>query len=644
MKAGMALMDKPSAAADGKTQPVAAPLHAAQATPPGRAAVHCTLAAVASGVLMWLCFHPVAWGFLGWIALAPLLVLVRTQVKPSLVYLMAFVGGVVFFTPALSWMSVAHSSMVGAWIALSVYCALYFPIAIALVRVLDRRGWPLVLSAPLVLVALEFVRCHFLTGFPWYLLAHTQHNWLTMIQITDLGGVFLVSLLVAAVNAIAFDVAYQFVEVRRWFNLGELEVHRRYASVEVLNRGPFADWTIRRNLVLEVIAVALVLIGTYVYGIACLRHDRFATGPTVCLLQSNLDQRLREGIGGMKDADQAFQTVESHFADLCVRATTKINPKPDLVIWPETSFPRPWIDVAANVPAENVPTRWRDASIDIRKALKEIGGKHTKVPHLIGMNTYCLEADGKDYHYNSAILLNADGEVEPQRFDKIHRVPFGEYIPLKDWLPFLAALSPYEGDFGVKPGEKMTRFEIRKHRFGVLICYEDTDPFLARRYVEDNADGPPVDFLVNISNDGWFDGSAEHEEHLAVSRFRAIECRRSMVRAVNMGVSAIIDPNGRVMKPVFYEGSDAPIKGSDRPSPPVFILKEENGRVPSLQQADWRHFKKRQLVIAAPVPIDNRTSLYAMTGDVLPIGCWAALIGTIAWSFVRRRQAKPLAA
>jgi hypothetical protein len=93
-----------------------------------------------------------------------------------------------------------------------------------------------------------------------------------------------------------------------------------------------------------------------------------------------------------------------------------------------------------------------------------------------------------------------------------------------------------------------------------------------------------------------------------------------------------------VLKPVFVVGSDAPLKGSNKLSPPVFELKEEFGRVPSLQTADWRHFKKRQLVIAASVPIDNRASLYAMTGDVLPVVCWIAFAGTIGWSFVRRRQ------
>ena len=83
----------------------------------------------------------------------------------------------------------------------------------------------------------------------------------------------------------------------------------------------------------------------------------------------------------------------------------------------------------------------------------------------------------------------------------------------------------------------------------MLICFEDSDPFLARAYGMGTADGPPVDFLVNITNDGWFDTTCEHEEHLALCRFRAIECRRAVARAVNMGISAVIDGNGRVLKP-----------------------------------------------------------------------------------------------
>src|SRR5207249_3656994 len=114
------------------------------------------------------------------------------------VYFCAFVTGVVFFTPVLSWMRVADKSMAAAWIALSLYCALYFPAALYCIRGLDRWRVPLVVSAPLVWTALEYFRCFALTGFPWYLLAHTQHDLLPMIQITDIGGVFLVSFVVVA--------------------------------------------------------------------------------------------------------------------------------------------------------------------------------------------------------------------------------------------------------------------------------------------------------------------------------------------------------------------------------------------------------------------------------------------------------------
>src|SRR5262249_13540143 len=134
--------------------------------------------------------------------------------------------------------------------------------------------------------------------------------------------------------------------------------------------------------------------------------------------------------------------------------------------------------------------------------------------------------------------------------------------------------------YSLTPGTNFTAFTVaaaggRTFRFGVLICYEDSDADLARVYarpggpdgdfrwlnwrnpiergnrVSARPGGPdgagPVDFLVNISNDGWFDGTEEHEVHLAICRFRAVECRRAVARAVNMGISAVIDPNGRVV-------------------------------------------------------------------------------------------------
>ena len=131
---------------------------------------------------------------------------------------------------------------------------------------------------------------------------------------------------------------------------------------------------------------------------------------------------------------------------------------------------------------------------------------------------------------------------------------------------------------------------------------------MARQYA--TADRP-VDFLVNISNDGWFDGTEEHEQHLAICRFRAVEARRSVVRAVNMGISAVIDPDGRVI---------------------------------ALPGETWSTSKKMDGIVTATVPLDTRDSLYARLGDWVPATCWGLLtIGHIAGMVQRRRQ-KPLAA
>src|SRR5262249_37193101 len=136
------------------------------------------------------------------------------------------------------------------------------------------------------------------------------------------------------------------------------------------------------------------------------------------------------------------------------------------------------------------------------------------------------------------------------------RIPFGEFLPLREELPWLKKFTLYKGAaWEIAPGKELKRFELGKYTFGVLICYEDTDPALARQYGADHADGGPVDFLINISNDGWFAGTSEHNEHLAISRFRAVETRKSVARAVNMGISAVIDPNGRVLQP-FLSGTD----------------------------------------------------------------------------------------
>jgi apolipoprotein N-acyltransferase len=179
-------------------------------------------------------------------------------------------------------------------------------------------------------------------------------------------------------------------------------------------------------------------------------------------------------------------------------------------------------------------------------------------------------------------------------------------VPFRETFPWLQAFTPYTHDYSCRPGDSFTRFPLfvgeKRYTFGVLICYEDTDPQLARQYALPAGDEKPVDFLVNISNDGWFKGTEEHEGHLAICRFRAIEARRSVIRAVNMGISALIDPDGRVV---------------------------------ATPAGTWAASKKCDGTISEKVPIDTRWSPYAEFGDWVPALCWGIIV--VRWVFGRKK-------
>jgi apolipoprotein N-acyltransferase len=235
--------------------------------------------------------------------------------------------------------------------------------------------------------------------------------------------------------------------------------------------------------------------------------------------------------------------------------------------------------------------------------------RFSKANVLLGLNSLDLVPGGIYQQYNSALFVRQDGKPLG-RYDKIHCVPFGEYVPMRTVFPWMQIFSPYKHDYSLECGVAQTRFVLpadngKSFRFGVLICYEDSVPILARGYARNESAGPPVDFLVNLTNDGWFDGTEEHEQHLALSRFRAIETRRALIRSVNMGISAVIDANGRVV---------------GLPSP------------------TWRESKKVAAAFSANVPIDSRMSIYAVIGDSFSVFCASALGISIIVSWRRRNS------
>jgi apolipoprotein N-acyltransferase len=166
-------------------------------------------------------------------------------------------------------------------------------------------------------------------------------------------------------------------------------------------------------------------------------------------------------------------------------------------------------------------------------------------------------------------------------------------VPLLATFPWLTRLTPYHGELtpSLTPGRTPAWFRIGDLKLATAICFESTIPHVVRRAFREVGDGHPPDVLLNLSNDGWFRGSAELDNSLAISVFRAVEHRVPLARAVNTGISALIDGNGRIV-----------------------------ARLPKLAND----------VIVARVPLDDREGLYAVVGDWLP---WCCLIATVLMLF-----------
>lgn len=546
------------------------------------------LLGVATSFLLWAGFFPLNQGWVAWFALVPLLALIRSASSTRSLLFISYLSGFVFFLAALNWMRVAHPMMIFAWIALAMYCALYFPLAAWLLRRLDRcYSLPFTLTLPIIWTSLEFFRAHFLTGFPWYFIGLTQHDYLPLIQIADLGGVYAVSFLVLAANGFMFELA------SRWFPLDLL----------LPLPAPFS-W---KSLAAQTALVLLLGIATFAYGVWRMAQADFKEGPRVALLQTNVGQDMKNAKNDAgPDGVVAANSIVEHTKEL-TDTIVRERQNPDLIIWPETTFTEDWLEAVAGTSPNDLPAELPEG-IQSRERLVANVARYSQAHVLLGLNTREYGCGGECRRYNSALLVCL-GDNSVCRYDKMHRVLFGEYVPLRETMPWLETFTPYDHEYSLSEGQRFTRFNLPtshgEFHFGVLICYEDSISQLARHYAREEENQPPVDFLVNMSNDGWFDGTEEHEEHLAVCRFRAVEARRAVARAVNMGISAVIDGNGRVT---------------------------------ALPRDSWSASKKVAAAFTATVPIDSRSSWYARLGDCFAGGCAGIGLMGIIGTFVRRKR------
>ncbi len=458
--------------------------------------------AIATSLLMWAGFFPINQGWIAWFALVPLLALIRSDISTRTLLFSTYASGFLFFLLALKWMRVAHPMMIWAWIALTYYCALYFPLAAWILRRIDRKySLPFTLTLPIVWTSLEFLRAHFLTGFPWYMIGITQHDYLPIIQIADLGGVYSVSFVVLAADGFIFEL---------------FACNRRLAS---LTRMP--SMFTRKSLAFQGTFVAALFAATIGYGYWRMSQANFRDGPRVALLQTNVSQEMKNAKNDdSDDGVAAGATIVQQTKDL-TDAILREHQNPDLIIWPETTCTEDWLEAAPGTLPADLPTEL-PSGIQSRQRLMNNIASYSQAQVLLGLNTYEFCRDGERRRYNSALLVCRDGK-DFSRYDKMHRVLFGEYVPFRETMPWLQTFTPYDHDYSLSEGQQWTHFRLPtkngEFRFGTLICYEDSVSSLARHYAREDDGQPPVDFLVNMSNDGWFRGTEEHEEHLAICQF-----------------------------------------------------------------------------------------------------------------------------
>ncbi len=448
-------------------------------------------ASALSGGLLFLCFPIPGQHYLAWFALAPLLLALLQDPQPRRGFGLGYAAGFVFFASSCQWfvdVLELHGGLspVLAWGVLMLFAllfAVFFGVFGAAVSGIARASEPLALcTAPFIWVVTEFGRAYLFTGVPWNLLGYAvQFDGLR--RLAAASGVYGLSFLAAATASVA---AWALPRLRsRW--------DARIAM---------AAWPATLLLLNGLLAPPPVIPGARV------AH----------LVQPNVPMTPAEIAkwAPWSHPEPLNQLVEKSIAAARGRQTEGSTP---FIIWPENPAPFYF---------ERDP---------VFRAAVERMARESGATVVVGSVNF---ADaGQTQPKNSAMVLDPTGRVV-LAYDKIHLVPFGEYVPAWAFPNLVGKITHEAGNF--VPGSSYRAAETPEGALSLFICYESIFPQLVRRLVPE---GPAV--LVNISNDAWFGDTAAAAQHLEMARLRAIENRRYLLRATNDGITCIIDPYGRVL-------------------------------------------------------------------------------------------------
>ncbi len=486
-------------------------------------------ASVVCGLLLVACFPDLHWRFLAWVAVAPLLVALTAAPRPRQACALGYITGAVFMAGSCYWLvyvmqrygNLGAALSVGVVALLALIFALFFAAFGLAVGWAARRspGWALMIS-PFAWVAAELARTYLITGFPWNLLGYAVGAD-GLRQLASVTAVYGLSFLAVATSAVLVAVWRSGGSAGRpkvWFAASCLAgwvvlllTANWLLSPPVVRSGPDLAYLLQPDVPLD----------EWVQEKWAPWHDPSALNRLVTDSLDAVRSEMPAPNGAQSQGQNQGQSqgLPQGLAQGGESASSVGAPM-RIIVWAEN--PAPFYFPRDPIFARAMAALARQAQA------------------YVVFNTVTFAGPDYTLPKNSAIVLAPTG-LELLQYDKIHLVPFGEYVPAWAFPGTIGKITAEVGDF--VPGSEYRTAPSRRGGIGVFICYEDIFPQLVRRLTPA---GPGV--LVSISNDSWYDDSPAAAQHLETARFRAIENRRYLLRATNDGITTVIDPNGRVLE------------------------------------------------------------------------------------------------
>lgn len=444
-----------------------------------------------SAIMLILSFAPFDLFFLTWVSFLPFFFFLykaqdsRTVFKGGLVFgFLYFLGNVYWIYHSLYFYGsvplILSYVLVGL---LALYLALYPAFFALIYKNLLKNNLPTSFYAPFIWISFEVLRTYLFTGFPWAILGYSQYKFLIINQIADITGIYGISYLILLFNCLIFDLLI----------LKKLKT--RYPLISYI------------PVVLSTAGIVIIFALTIIYGVTKLNEPIDGQNLKVAVIQGSIPQNEKWDFNKINE-------ILNIYKNLTIKAKSY---NPQLVIWPETAIPF-------------IYEKNKYFTSDLVNFVK-------------GQNIYLLVGTimerQENKYTNSAVLIDSNG-VTAYFYDKIHLVPFGEYVPLRKILFFIDKLTVGIGDY--QSGSSYNLAVTPFGKFATLICYESIFPGQVRKFYQKGGN-----FIVNITNDGWFGKTSGPYQHFSMAVFRAIENRKPLIRAANSGISGFIDSKGRII-------------------------------------------------------------------------------------------------